>query len=359
MIAAILCAIAAPPPVFADTTGAMHGIAMHGQPELPPDFKHLPYANPEAPKRGRLVLGVPATFDTLNPYNLKAGSAARGISGYIYQPLMMRSLDEPFTLYGLIAETIETNTARDQVTFRLNPRARFSDGKPVTSRDVKFSFELLGKQGRPQHRAAFSRVRTISTPDKYTVHYGLVGANDRELALILALMPVLPAHATDVSTFADSSLKTPIGSGPYVLKSVKPGESLTFVRNKDYWAKDLPVHRGLYNFDEIKLQYFRDSSALFEAFKAGLIHYRDEGDPTKWRTGYDFPASRDGRIKRRALPLGGAKGMSGWAFNTRRPVFQNVHVREALAMMFDFEWLNAKLYGVFLPEPKVSLTTAR
>ncbi|MGE3645302.1 MAG: extracellular solute-binding protein [Beijerinckiaceae bacterium] len=329
------------------TAGAepRHGIAMHGEPDLAPGYTHFPYANPGAPKGGRLILGAPGTFDSLNPFNLKAGSAARGIAGSIYQPLMMRSLDEPFTLYGLLAETIETDEARTWVEFRLNPKARFSDGKPVTSRDVRFSVELLRKQGRPQHRAAFALVKSIATPDARTIRFDLSGANDRELPLIMALMPVLPAHATDPATFAESTLKIPIGSGPYILSEVKPGEMLRYSRNKDYWAKDLPSQRGFNNFDEVRIEYFRDTASLFESLKAGLLDYMEEDNPTRWRTAYDFPALEDGRILRKALPLGGAKGISGFAFNTRRAIFKDIRVREAIAMMFDFEWVNTNIYG--------------
>lgn len=327
------------------TTGPMHGIAMHGQPALPRGFSHLPYANPDAPKGGALTVGFQGTFDSLNPFNLKAGSAARGIRGNVYQTLMMRSDDEPFTLYGLIAKSIETDKDRTWVIFRLNPKARFSDGKPLTAKDVKFSFELLREKGRPQHRSAFSLVKSITTPDAHTVRYDLAGANDRELPLILALMPVLPAHATDVKEFPNATLKIPVGSGPYILEEVRQGELLRFRRNKDYWAKDLPVHRGFYNFDELRIEYFRDGNALFEAFKAGIIDYREENDSTRWLNAYGFPAIRDGRIIKKALPLGGAKGMTGFAFNTRRAKFGDVRVREALAMLFDFEWINRNIHG--------------
>lgn len=326
-------------------SGPQHGIAMHGEPALPRGFSHFPYVNAEAPKGGKLTIGFQNAFDSLNPFNLKAGSAARGLIGNVFQTLMMRSQDEPFTLYGLIAETIETDPDRTWVEFRLNSKARFSDGSPVTSRDIRFTVELLREKGRPQHRAAFGLVKSIATPDERTVRFDLSGANDRELPLILALMPVLPAHATDAETFSDASLKTPVGSGPYRVSDFRPGEFVVYVRDKNYWGKDLPVHRGFYNFDEIRIEYFRDGASLFEAFKAGLLDYMEEDSPTRWRSGYDFPALRDGRIKRIALPLGGAKGMRGFAFNTRRAVFADVKVREALAMMFDFEWINANIYG--------------
>lgn len=322
-----------------------HGIAMHGEPELPAGFTHFPYANPQAPKGGRLLLGQFGAFDSLNPFNLKAGSAVHGLIGPVFQTLMMRSLDEPFTLYGLVAESIETSQQRDFVIFHLNPKARFSDGRPVTSADVKFSFELLGKRGRPQHRAAFALVKGFSTPDERTVRFDLVGADDRELPLILALMPVLPAHATDVENFDNASLKIPVGSGPYRVGAIKPGQQIVFERIRDYWGETLPAQRGFNNFDTIRIDYFRDTTALHEALKAGLIDYRDESDPTRWLNGYNFPAITDGRLIRQVKTLGGAKGLTGYAFNTRRALFQDVRVREALGLMFDFEWINAKLYG--------------
>jgi peptide/nickel transport system substrate-binding protein len=322
-----------------------HGIAMHGGPALPPDFSHLPYANPDARKGGRVTLGMQGTFDSFNPFNLKAGSAAQGLVGPVYQTLMFRSLDEPFTLYGLIAQSVETNAERSYVTFRIDPRARFSDGSPLTSDDVRFSFELLGKKGRPQHRAAFQLVKAMETPDAGTVRFDLSGANDRELPLILALMPVLSRKHTNAETFDNATLAIPVGSGPYIIKQMRPGQSITLERNRDYWAKDLPVHRGFYNFDEIRFEYFRDGTTFYEALKAGLVEYREENDPTKWLTGYDIPPVADGRLVKSALPLGGAKGMQGLAFNTRRAVFQDVRVREALGLLFDFEWINANLYG--------------
>lgn len=322
-----------------------YAIAMHGKPALPADFDHLPYANPQAPKGGRLTLGFEGTFDSLNPYNLKAGSTSQGLIGNVFQSLMARSRDEPFTLYGLIAQSIETDPARSHVIFHLDPRARFSDGEPITSQDVRFTFDLLKSKGRPQQRAAYALVRSIDTPDPWTVRFDLSGIDDRELPLILALMPVLPRHRVDPKHFEDSSLAIPIGSGPYVVSAVDPGNSIVLTRNPDYWARDLPINRGLYNFNQIKIDYFRDGNSLFQAFKAGLIDYRQETDPMRWLTGYDFPAVADGRIRKESLPIGTPKGMQGFVFNTRRAMFADVRVREALGMMFDFQWTNAHLYG--------------
>jgi peptide/nickel transport system substrate-binding protein len=320
-------------------------IAMHGDPALPPNFDHLPYVNPEAPKGGRLNLAYLGAFDSLNPYNVKALSTAQGLIGNVYQSLMARSADEPFTLYGLIAKSIETNAARDHVVFHLDPAARFSDGTPITSADVVFTFNLLKAKGRPQQRAAFSLVKAIDAPDDLTVAYDLSGADDRELPLTLAIMPVLSRAHTDAEHFEDQTLQIPVGSGPYRVAEVKPGERLVLERDPNYWAKDLPISRGLYNFDRIRIDYYRDATAMFEAFKAGLIDYRIEDDTTRWRNEYDFPAAKEGRVIKAAIESQLPKGVSGFAFNTRHPVFADRHVREALASMFDFEWINANLFG--------------
>ena len=322
-----------------------HGIAMHGAPALPPGFDRFPYADREAKKGGRLRLGLAGTFDSLNPFNLKSGSAAQGLVGNVFQTLMARSQDEPFTLYGLIAQSIETDAARSYVTFHLDPRARFSDGTPLTSADVLFSFDLLKAKGRPQQRVAYGLVRSAEAPDAQTARFDLSGVGDRELPLILAIMPVLPKHATDVEHFQDATLAKPIGSGSYVIVEAKAGESLVLRRDPTYWGQDLPSQRGFYNFDEINIGYFRDGNSLFEAFKAGLVDYREETSTTRWATGYDFPALREGRVARESLHNDSPKGMEGFAFNTRRELFADIRLREALGMMFDFEWINANLYS--------------
>ena len=341
-----LAALAAmPAATWVQTAPPTHGIAMHGEPQLPPDFSHLPYADPDAPKGGRLNLAYLGAFDSLNPYNIKAFSTAQGLNGNVYQTLMARSADEPFTMYGLIARSIETDDARDRVVFHLDPRAHFSDGAPIRAADVLFTFNLLKEKGRPQQRAAISAVKSIDAPDDETVRMDLTGANDRELPLTLALMPVLsPAH-TDATHFEDQTLVLPVASGPYRVVEVQPGQQLVLRRDPNYWARDLPISRGRYNFDEIRIDYYRDATAMFEAFKAGLYDFRVEDDPTRWLKGYDFPAARDGRVLEHAFPVGLPKGMSGFAFNTRRPIFADPRVREALATMFDFEWIDANLYA--------------
>ncbi len=322
-----------------------HGIAMHGEPALPEGFAVFPYLNGEAPRGGRLTIGAQGTFDGLNPYVVKGVSAAQGITTLTVESLMKRSLDEPFTLYGLIAESIETPDDRSWVTFRLDPRARFSDGQPITAADVVFSFELLKTKGRPNTRASYGKVSSVETPDARTIRFDIAASGDRELPLILGLMPILPRHATDPDTFDQTGFAPLTGSGPYKITSVKPGQSVTYTRNAGYWGADLPVMRGSANFDEIRYDYYRDANSLFEAFKAGLVDIRFEGDATRWTSGYDIPAVADGRIVREAIPTRLPKGMSGFVYNTRRAVFARARVREALGYLFDFEWVNRNLFG--------------
>ncbi len=348
LIALGVAVVAAPKSAIArpgDLGPPVGAIAMHGEPALPPNFDHLPYANPGAPKGGRLDLAYLGAFDSLNPYNVKALSTAQGLIGNVYQSLMVRSSDEPFTLYGLIAKSLQTNAARDRLVFHLDPAAHFSDGAPITSADVLFTFNLLKAKGRPQQRAAYSLVKSVDAPDDLTVRFDLSGANDRELPLTLAIMPVLSRAHTDPAHFEDQTLQIPVGSGPYRVAEVTPGERLVLQRDADYWGRDLPVSRGLYNFDTIRIDYYRDATAMFEAFKAGLIDYRVEDDVARWRSEYDFPAVKDGRILKAVIPNDLPKGVSGFAFNTRRPLFADPGVREALASMFDFEWINANLFA--------------
>ena len=326
-------------------TTPTHALAMHGEPALPAGFTHFPHADPLARKGGGLHIGFQGTFDSLNPFNVLSGSAAQGLQGNVFQPLMARNPDEPFTLYGLVAKSVETNEARSFVTFHLDPLAQFSNGEKITPDDVLFTFNLLKARGRPQYRLAFSLVRSAIKADESSVRFDLAGAEDRELPLILALMPVLSRSGIDVKSFDSADLAFRLGSGPYVIGDVDPGRSLVLKRNPLYWARDLPSQRGQFNFDEIHIEYFRDGAAMFEAFKAGTLDYREENNPSRWQTGYQFPGVRAGRAHVETAPLGGPKGMEGLAFNTRRPLFADVRMREALAMMFDFEWLNANIYG--------------
>jgi peptide/nickel transport system substrate-binding protein len=316
-----------------------HGIAMHGEPALPAGFTRLPYADPAAPKGGRLVQGVLGTFDSVNPFIVK-GIAPQAIRGYVVESLMARGYDEPFTLYGLIARAVETDTARSYVTFHLDPAARFSDGKPVTVDDVIFSWQLLRDKGRPNHRTYYAKVAKAAAVGDRAVRFDLSGAEDRELPLILGLMPVLAKHAVNPATFEDTSFQPLLGTGPYVVGAVDPGKSVTLKRNPDYWGRDLAVNRGFWNFDEVRFDYYRESNAHLEAFKRGLYELRNEHDPGRWQTAYDFPAVRDGRVLKEALPTGVPKTSTYFVFNTRRAIFSDIRVREALLLLFDFEWIN-------------------
>jgi peptide/nickel transport system substrate-binding protein len=308
----------------------------------------MPYANPDAPKGGRLVQGVLGTFDSLNPLIVK-GLAVQQIRGFVIESLMARGNDEAFTLYGLLADRVETDDARSHVSFHLDPRARFSDGQPVTAEDVLFSWALLRDKGRPNHRQYYSKVAKAEALDLGTVRFDFGGANDRELPLILGLMPILPKHAVDVASFDETTMTAPIGSGPYRVGEVKPGSSVTLTRNPDYWGRDLPVNSGLWNVDEIRLDFYRESNGAFEAFKRGLYDFRVETEPLRWHDGYDFPGVRSGEVIRDTIKTGMPQPSEFLVFNTRRPVFADIRVRQALTLLFDFEWINHNyffdLYG--------------
>ncbi len=320
---------------------------MHGAPLMPENFAAMPYVNLKAPKDGRLVEGVLGTFDSLNPLIVN-GLAVQAIRGYVVESLMARGYDEPFTLYGLLARSVETDDARDDVTFRLNPAAHFSDGVPVTADDVVFSWRLLRDHGRPNHRAYYSKVLRAEIIDPHTVRFDLSGSGDRELPLILGLMPILPKHAINVATFEQTTLKKPIGSGPYVVADVQAGKSVTFKRDPNYWGRSLAINQGLWNFNEVRLDYYRDADAYFEAFKAGLYDVRTEEDPTSWEAGYDFPAARDGRVVKESFADGLPKPSFDFVFNTRRPIFGDIRVRQAISLLFDFQWINRNFfYGLY------------
>jgi peptide/nickel transport system substrate-binding protein len=316
-----------------------HAIAMHGEPAMPDGFTRVRYADPAAPKGGRLVHGVLGTFDSLNPLIVR-GIALQAIRGYVVEGLMARGYDEPFTLYGLVARSVETDAERSYVTFTIDPAARFSDGKPVTPDDLIFSWQLLRDKGRPNHRTYYAKVARADVVGERAVRFDLAGSNDRELPLILGLMPVLPKHAVKPETFEETSFEAPLGSGPYVVAAVDPGKSVTFKRNPAYWGRDLAISRGFWNFDEIRFDYYRDANSHLEAFKRGLYDFRNEHDPTRWQTGYDFPALRDGRVLKEELATGVPKASSYYVFNTRRAIFSDIRVREAISLLFDFEWIN-------------------
>lgn len=319
-------------------------IAMHGAPDLPDDFAHLSYVNPNAPKGGRLTLGNPGSFDSLNPLIVK-GVAAAGVREFALESLMARGLDEPFSLYGLLAETIDLADDGGSVVFVLNPKAAFSDRKPVTADDVLFSFDILKTKGRPNHRTYFQKVVKAEKLSDRAVRFTFEDNKDRELPLILGLMPVMAKHATNAETFEETTLKPLMTSGPYIVSHVDAGRSITYQRDPDYWGKDLPVSKGRFNFDEIRFDYYREGTAMFEAFKSGGIDLRLEEDPANWAGRYEFPAVQDGRIVKAEFAIGLPAGMTALVFNTRRTVFKDPLVRRALIQLFDFDWINRTLYN--------------
>ena len=327
-----------------------HGIAMRGAPALPADFTHLPYANPNAPKGGTLVYGVFGSFDDLNPFDLKSiRTGARGLwdpvfGNMVFETLLKRSRDEAFTEYGLLAEKVEMAEDRTWIEFHLNPKARFSDGEPVKVSDVLFTFNLLKEKGRPPYSSRMNTVEKMEQTGERSIKLSFNDKASRETPMLFGLMPVLPEHATDADGFGSSTLKPPIASGPYTVTQVKAGERITLTRNPDYWGKDLPVQQGFFNFNTVRVDYYRSAQAQFEAFKKGLFDIYPENSPTKWRTAYDFAAVTDGKIVKEEFKTKTPSGMLGFVFNTRRPQFKDKEVRRALAMLFDFEWANENLF---------------
>ncbi|WP_245416453.1 extracellular solute-binding protein [Pseudochrobactrum asaccharolyticum] len=326
---------------------------MHGDVALPADYKHFAYTNPEAPKAGKITYGVVGTFDSLNPFVLQSmRTTARGMfidgdfGNLVFEPLMQRSTDEPFTLYGLLAESVEIDDARSFIEFTLNPKARWSDGKPVTPDDVLFTYEILTEKGRPPFNARMKQIDKIERTGERGIRITFNDKANREFPLLLAsTMPVLPKHAVDPETFGKASLKPPVASGPYIIKDVKPGERITYQRNPDYWAKDLPSRAGFNNFDTITIEYFRNETSYFEAFKKGLVDVYIDGSPNHWSKAYNFPAVTQGKIIKDTFVKGTPANMLGFVFNTRREKFADVKVRRALSELFDFEWANRSLFA--------------
>lgn len=323
---------------------ARHGIAMHGEPALPVNFTQLPYVDVNAPKGGRLTIGVIGSFDSLNPYIVR-GQSAGEVQTYVYEPLLIRSLDEPFTLYGHVAESVEMPDDRSSITFNLNPQARFSDGVAITAETAAFSLDILKRLGWPNLRNYYSKVESVDILGPGRLRLSFPAAQDRELPLILSLLPMLPQHRLDDRRFDQTTLEPPIGSGPYVVGEVDVGKSVIYAKNPDWWARALPFTQGLHNFAEIKIEYFRDDNTMFEALKKGIIDLRPEDNPTRWQSGYDFPAAREGRVVRESFTSGLPKPMFGFAFNLRRDIFVQKEVRQALTLLFDFEWINANLFS--------------
>lgn len=321
-----------------------HAITLYNEaPKYPANFKHFDYANPDAPKGGIFRQAGFGGFDSLNPF-ISKGVPADDI-GLIYDTLARQGLDEPFTEYGLIAGKIEKAPDNSWVRFYLRPEAKFSDGHPVRAEDVVFSFQTLIKDGSPLYRSYYADIDQVIAEDPLKVLFKFKRNDNRELPLILGQLPVLPKHWWEGRDFSKGNLEIPLGSGPYKVVEVKAGRSVRYERVKDYWGKDLAVNKGFYNFDTLSTEYYRDNTVALEAMKAGAFDYWLETSAKNWATAYDTPAVRDGRLIREELPNGNPQGMQGFIFNLRKPMFQDVRVRQALSLLLDFEWTNKQLFN--------------
>lgn len=327
-------------------TPATYGLAMHGTLKYPANFSHFDYVNPDAPKGGRLLESSIGTFDSLNPFIVK-GTVAEG-TGLLYDTLMARALDEPFSQYGLLAQHLRVAEDRSWIEFDLRPEARFSDGQAVTAEDVVFTFRTLREKGSPFFKSYYAGIETITALDPSTVRFEFSASTNRELPLIVGEVPILPQHYWADRDFETPTLDTPVGSGPYQIDHIDPGRTITYKRNPDYWGRDLPVNRGRHNFDYHQYDYYRDSTVALEAFKAGEYDFRSEHASKAWATGYTGAPFDDGRIIKEEIQHQNPRGMQGFIMNTRRDHFSQPEVRQALTYAFDFEWTNNNLfYGAY------------
>lgn len=321
-----------------------HALTLYGEkPKYPADFTHFDYVNPDAPKGGMLRQAGFGSFDSLNPF-INKGVAADDIA-LVYDTLTTNSLDEPFTVYGLLAEKIEKGPNNEWVRFYLRPEARFHDGEPVKAEDVVFSFETLVSKGAPHYRGYYADVEKAVVEGPRRVRFDFKHAGNRELPLILGQLHVLPKHWWNDRDFTSGNMEAPLGSGPYRVEKVEAGRSIRYARVEDYWGKDLAVNRGFYNFNRVHFDYYRDNTVALQAFKAGHFDYWLETSAKNWATAYDTQAVKDGRIVKDEIENHNPQGMQGFIFNTRRARLQDVKVREALALLFDFEWTNRQLFN--------------
>lgn len=331
----------------------VHAMALHGMPKYPPGFTHVDYVKPDAPKGGTLKLNAIGTFDSLNPFIVK-GTPAAGLtfirSGLVYESLMQNAWDEPFTLYGVLAETIEMPKDRSWVAFNLRPEAKWADGEPITAEDVVWTFETLRDEGQPFFKAYYGDVEKVEALSERRVKFTFKVAGNAELPLIIAEMSVLPKHywTAEGREFNKTSLEAPLGSGPYKVGKIDAGRSVEYVRRDDWWGKDLPFFKGFYNFDRITYDYYRDGNVALEAFLAGEFDVQLENTAKLWATAYDAAPVNDGRIIKEEIDNTRPAGMQAFIYNIRRDVFKDPKVREALAYAFDFEWSNKQFaYGTY------------
>jgi microcin C transport system substrate-binding protein len=345
-ILAFLLTLTLEPALADDGKIVTHGLAMHGEPKYPADFRYLEYVNPDAPKGGSVKLAATGTFDTLHGFILK-GVAAQG-TGLVMETLLTGTADEAFSEYGLIAETIEVPKDRSWVAFKLRKEARWHDGKPMTTDDVIFSFNALMEKGHPHYRSYYANVKKAEATDERTVKFTFDGGDNRELPLIMGQMPILPKHYWQGRDFSATTLDPPLGSGPYRVADVSAGRSITYERVPDYWGKDLPINRGRYNFDRIGYDYYRDATVALQAFFGGQYDFRQENTAKDWATAYDVPPVKNGLIKREEIAHDLPTGMQAFVYNTRREIFADPKIRYALAYAFDFEWSNKNLaFGAY------------
>lgn len=328
-------------------------IAMHGDVKYPPDFAHFDYVNPDAPKGGALRLNAIGSFDSLNPFIVK-GTPAGGLSfigtGLIYESLMDQSNDEPFSMYGLLAESIELPPDRGWVAFNLRPEAKWADGQPVMAHDVVWTFNTMLEKGTPFFKAYYGDVAKVEAVSERRVKFTFTHSGNAELPLIISQMSVLPKHFWEGTgrDFGATSLEPPLGSGPYKVGTAEAGRRVEYVRNADWWGKDLPINKGRYNFDRISYEYYRDGDVALEAFLAGEYDVREENIAKLWASAYDAPPVKDGRITKAEVPHQRPQGLQGFLYNTRRPIFADRAVREALAYAFDFDWSNKQFaFGAY------------
>jgi microcin C transport system substrate-binding protein len=326
-----------------------HGISVFGDLKYPPDFQNFGYVNPDAPKGGKIAtIGVVAnnTFDSFNDFILK-GDAAQGLA-LLFDSLMVRAFDEPDAVYGLIAKSADIEADKDGirrgVTFALREDATFADGTPLTAEDVCGTYKLMSTLANERIKITIRDVAACEVLGPHDVRYAFKGDNTRDLPITIAQLPVLSKAYYAKADFSKSTLEPPLGSGPYRIGKFKQGEFVSYERRDDYWAKDLPVNRGHYNFNEVRYEYFRDRTAGFEALKKGVLDLREEYVSRDWARAYDFPAAKDGRVIKDELPDETPSGAQGFFFNMRREKFQDIRVRKALNLAFDFEWMNANLF---------------
>lgn len=317
-------------------------LSLYGKPKYAANFKHLDYVNPQAPQGGSLMQAALGTFDSLNPFIIQ-GTPATGLSN-IYDSLTYHSADEPFTEYGLLAECMRLAADGSFIEFKLRPQARFHDGTPVTAADVAFTFELLREQGRPFYRAYYADISSIQVLNKQQVRFNLASSDNRELPLIIGQVPILPQHYWAERDFKRPSLDVPLGSGPYTIAEVDSGRRIVYQKVADYWGKDLPINLGRHNIHNLVFDYYRDATVALEAFKAGRLNLRLENIARNWATGYSGPALQSGALVLESIAHKNSSGMQGYFMNSRRPVFQDPQVRQALTLLFDFEWSNQQLF---------------